>query len=153
MEWGLKSGGRVVLLDGDIWGRGRLVVGVVGVCWLALAWLAEDASPGARLEVCGWAVGLSRCWELGLAGGGRFAGGEAWGVRGRLKPATMGAFKTSHFEVSKVCHKYSPIPTIAGFKEISNGESTQNGYGKRNIDIKTAWMVSSTYCPRAWDQP
>ena len=59
--------------------RGRLVVGVVGVCLLAWAWLAADASPGARLEVCGWSVGRSR-WLLALAGWGFLAGGEAWGA-------------------------------------------------------------------------
>jgi len=33
------------------------------------------------------------------------------------------------------------------------GESTQNGYGKRNFDIKkTALLISSTYRPKAWNQ-
>jgi len=66
-------------------------------------------------------------------------------VKGRLKPAIL---RKGRFAIN---HKYSPIPTIAGFKEIPYGESTQNGYG--NIDIKTAPLVSSTYRPRAWNQP
>ena len=34
---------------GRLWpGGGRLVEGVVGVCWLAWSWRAADASPGAR---------------------------------------------------------------------------------------------------------
>jgi hypothetical protein len=65
----------------------------------------------------------------------------------------MGAFKTSHFEERKVCHKYSPIPTMTGFKEKNYGKSTQNGYGKRDMDIERAWMVSTAYRPRAWNRP
>ena len=70
-----------------------------------------------------------------------------------IYPTCQGALKTSHFEKRKVCHKHSPVPTMTGFKERCYGESTQNGYGKRNIDFKTAWLVSSTYRPRAWNQP
>ena len=66
--------------------------------------------------------------------------GASQGVIGRLKPATMGAFKTSHFEERKVCHKYSPIPTMTGLEENHYGKSTQNGYGKRDIDIERAWQ-------------
>ena len=61
---------------------------------------------------------------------------EGYAVKGRLNPATMGAFKTSHFEERKVCHKYSPTPTMTGFKENDCGKPTQDGCGKRNIDIK-----------------
>jgi hypothetical protein len=70
-----------------------------------------------------------------------FNGAASQSVKGRLNPATMGAFKTSHFESRKICLRYSPIPTITGFKESTHGKSTQNGYGKRSMDIKTTWLV------------
>jgi len=78
---------------------------------------------------------------------------EQRAVKGRLNPATMGAFKTSQFERRKICYRCSPIPTMTGFKESRHGKSTRNGYSKRNTDPKTAWLVSTAYRPRAWNRP
>ncbi len=54
-------------------------------------------------------------------------------VKGRAKPATMGALKTSHFE-RMICQGLTPNPTMSGFQEYLHGESTQDGYGRDNMD-------------------
>jgi len=64
-------------------------------------------------------------------------------VKGRLKPATMGAFKTGHFEQRIYCHRRLPKSIIRGFREIAYGKPTQNGYGALYIDIEAARLVPS----------
>ena len=61
----------------------------------------------------------------------------------------MGAFKTSHFEERKVCHNYSPIPTMTGFKENDCGKSTQNGCGicfEGLVSVSFAFLNYACYC-------
>jgi len=43
-----------------------------------------------------------------------------------------------------ICQTIAPTLTMSGFKESRYGESTQDAYGKRNMDTQRAWLVSAT---------
>jgi len=74
------------------------------------------------------------------------------GVKGRSKPATMGALKTSHFEERMACHSDLVKSIMLDFMEGRYGQPAQDGCGAYDFYVKTAGLVPAAYCPDAGDQ-
>ena len=74
-------------------------------------------------------------------------------VKGRSKPATMGALKTSHFEERMACHSDLVKSIMLDFMEGRYGQPAQDGCGAYDIDVESAGLVPGAYCPDAGDQP
>jgi serine/threonine protein kinase len=72
-------------------------------------------------------------------------------VKGRLKPATWGAFKTSHFEEQTVCRRDFSKSMGFRFREVRYGKPTQDGDGGRDIGLAPVGLVPTADCPGTGD--